>query len=115
VIGDAAHGMSPQLGQGTNLALLDARVLAHSLASHGTIEMAFAEYSRLRRKHLRFYQLASRWLTPVFQSDSRVMVGLRDWTFPALQTIPISYREALRMVTGVKTGVVFDWDVPLPR
>ena len=32
IIGDAAHSTSPQLGQGANMALLDARALAHALA-----------------------------------------------------------------------------------
>lgn len=31
VIGDAAHSTSPQLGQGANMALLDARALVHAL------------------------------------------------------------------------------------
>jgi 2-polyprenyl-6-methoxyphenol hydroxylase-like FAD-dependent oxidoreductase len=35
VLGDAAHGMSPQLGQGTTMALIDAQVLARVLREHG--------------------------------------------------------------------------------
>ena len=35
VIGDAAHSTSPQLGQGANMALLDAAALSHALGTDG--------------------------------------------------------------------------------
>ena len=35
-------------------------------------------YQKERQWRLRFYQLNSRMLTPVFQSNSRVIGGLRD-------------------------------------
>ena len=35
IIGDAAHSTSPQLGQGANMPLLDARALAHALERPG--------------------------------------------------------------------------------
>jgi 2-polyprenyl-6-methoxyphenol hydroxylase-like FAD-dependent oxidoreductase len=77
VMGDAAHGTSPQLGQGANLALIDAVTLAHCLRDPG-IDAALARYEKLRRAHVAFYALASRAMTPVFQSDSRVIAWLRD-------------------------------------
>ncbi|NHN19431.1 FAD-dependent oxidoreductase, partial [Bacillus amyloliquefaciens] len=52
-LGDAAHAMSPQLGQGVNMALLDARALANALASCGGVEDALAHYARSRRDHLK--------------------------------------------------------------
>lgn len=54
VIGDAAHATSPQLGQGTNLALLDAVALAHSLAYAADLPSALAAYTRARKTHLHF-------------------------------------------------------------
>src|SRR4029079_762169 len=68
-LGDAAHATSPQLGQGCNLALVDAQVLAGSLASADSLPAALDTYSTLRRDHLAYYQFATRWLTPFFQSD----------------------------------------------
>lgn len=76
VLGDAAHAMSPQLGQGVNLALADASCLADCLARH-PLPQALAEYQRHRRLALGYYQLATRWLTPWFQSDYEWLTPVR--------------------------------------
>lgn len=80
-IGDSAHGMSPQLGQGVNMALLDAQALAAALAEHAGPLRALPEYARRRAGHVAIYRFPSRWLTPLFQSDSRVLAPLRDACF----------------------------------
>jgi 2-polyprenyl-6-methoxyphenol hydroxylase-like FAD-dependent oxidoreductase len=105
-LGDAAHATSPQLGQGANLALVDAAVLADTLADAPTLELALARYSALRRRHLAYYQFATRALTPLFQGDSRLLGWLRDRAFPASRWIrPLRHRMVL-MMTGVERGVV---------
>lgn len=80
VLGDAAHAMSPQLGQGVNLALVDASCLADCLARH-PLRQALAQYQRRRRLALRYYQLATRWLTPWFQSDYEWLTPVRRMFF----------------------------------
>ena len=54
-IGDAAHAMSPQLGQGVNMALLDAEALAEALRQGRDVDDALHRYPRLRRHHLAVY------------------------------------------------------------
>ena len=105
VIGDGAHGTSPQLGQGANLALIDALVLADALKSSATVEAALCDFHKHRRRHVAFYQLASRWLTPFFQSDSRGAGLLRDMTFGLASRVPFAEGEMLRTLAGVKTGI----------
>ena len=49
LIGDAAHAMAPNLGQGANSALVDAAVLAEELAGSTSPEQAVGRYETRRR------------------------------------------------------------------
>jgi 2-polyprenyl-6-methoxyphenol hydroxylase-like FAD-dependent oxidoreductase len=104
VIGDAAHATSPQLGQGTNLALMDAVALAQCVAQHSDVPTALAQYSAQRKGHLHFYSQASRFLTPWFQSDHRLLPWLRD-TFMAFSNhLPVMGSLSRQTLVGVRTG-----------
>ena len=104
-IGDAGRVTSPQLGQGANLALIDAAMLAQCLRNEPSLAAALAAYAEQRRAHTRFYSYASRWLTPFFQSDSRVAALVRDLTFPIAGKVPYVRREMIRTLSGMKTGL----------
>ncbi|MEO5560947.1 MAG: FAD-dependent monooxygenase, partial [Dokdonella sp.] len=101
-IGDAAHGMSPQLGQGVNMALLDAQALANELRLHKDVEVGLAAYARERTRHVAIYQTLSRWLTPLFQSDSRLLAPLRDRFFGPLGRLPLAKPQMLKILAGSK-------------
>ena len=111
-VGDAAHAMSPQLGQGSNLALLDALALATALNSHGSLEQALPAYSHSRRAQLAYYQFVNRALTPFFQGDSRVLGGLRDLFMPLVVRLPILRGLMVATMCGVKQGL-FSKSLPL--
>jgi len=99
-IGDSAHAASPQLGQGANMAMLDARALAVALRDSGDVATALARYAALRRWHIRFYQYLSAGFTPFYQSDSRVLPPLRDWIVAPSTRLPIIRGFVASMVAG---------------
>jgi 2-polyprenyl-6-methoxyphenol hydroxylase-like FAD-dependent oxidoreductase len=103
ILGDAAHALSPQLGQGINLALMDAAALADCLARH-PLDQALPAYSQGRKKHIRFYQFATRWCTPFFQSDHLALGTLRDLAFPLANRILWSRKQMTATMAGFKTG-----------
>lgn len=103
-LGDAAHAMSPQLGQGVNMALLDAEALADALAAASTVSSALGDYPRRRQAHLKVYQALSRWLTPLFQSERRGLAGLRDTAFGPLGRMPLVRGQMLKILTGTKAA-----------
>jgi len=77
-IGDAWHSASPQLGQGANMALLDAWSLARGLAEGRTLAEGLRLAAGWRRDHVWLYQWVTRLFTPLYQSDSRYLPAIRD-------------------------------------
>jgi 2-polyprenyl-6-methoxyphenol hydroxylase-like FAD-dependent oxidoreductase len=112
VIGDAAHGTSPQLGQGANLALIDAVMLAHHLSREKDIDIALRDFYRARRSHIRFYRWASRALTPAFQSDSRIIPWLRDTLLPYANMLPGGRTMTRTTLSGVRRFPFGKWTLP---
>lgn len=98
-IGDAAHRASPQLGQGANMALLDALALTLALEVAET-GAALAHYARMRRWHVRLYQGMSAAFTPQYQSDSRALPVLRDRLLAPLSQLPPVQAILSRLVSG---------------
>lgn len=103
-LGDAAHAMSPQLGQGANLALYDAWVLSQCLEQASDIPSALARYSQNRRAHLGWYTLATRLLTPFFQGDSAWLARIRDASFPWLSRLPGTRGLMISAMAGASLG-----------
>lgn len=101
IIGDAAHSASPQLGQGANMALLDAAALGAAIASSGDVPTALQAYAAGRRAHVRLFQALSRMFTPFYQSDSDVLPFLRDWLVATVARIPPAPSVLAALVSGM--------------
>lgn len=104
-VGDAAHPMSPQLAQGAGFAMLDSRILAEEIQKNlSNIDLALELYHRKRSKQVYFYQSMSRFLTPMFQSNTNSTL-LRNTMFLAIHKLSpfkrimnatiLGYRESL--------------------
>jgi 2-polyprenyl-6-methoxyphenol hydroxylase-like FAD-dependent oxidoreductase len=100
IIGDAAHSTSPQLGQGANMALLDAAALSHALARTPNVEAALEAYAKARRWHVRIFQALSLAFTPFYQSDSVALPFIRDRLVATVAKIPPAPQFLASMVAG---------------
>ena len=102
--GDAAHAMSPQLGQGVNMALMDAMALRDALRAEPRVDAALARYQQVRRRHVSIYHFWSHWLTPLFQSNYGTVARIRDASFLPLGRLPGGRGHMLRILSGTQQG-----------
>ncbi len=101
LVGDAAHPMSPHLGQGINLALIDAWCLAKALAETAAPDAAVRSYAASRRTQIAYYGAVTLALTPFFQSSGSLKGLGRDAVLPYLPLVPGARRQMLRTLSGL--------------
>ncbi|TDQ52012.1 FAD-dependent monooxygenase [Actinorugispora endophytica] len=79
LLGDAAHAMTPNLGQGACQAMEDAVVLAHQVSgSTAYVPVALASYTDARLARTSLIVQRSAQLAENVQSESALVAGLRD-------------------------------------
>jgi 2-polyprenyl-6-methoxyphenol hydroxylase-like FAD-dependent oxidoreductase len=81
LLGDAAHAMTPNLGQGAAMAIEDAIVLARLLAESRGVEEAFASYQSIRFPRVKAMQRRSHLFGVMGQFENRAACAIRNTAF----------------------------------
>jgi 2-polyprenyl-6-methoxyphenol hydroxylase-like FAD-dependent oxidoreductase len=102
LLGDAAHAMTPNLGQGACQALEDAVELAASVSVEADVPAALAAYDRRRRPRAQRIARRSRSVGRVAQWSAPPLVAVRDLV--TRLTPPTAVMRGL--------GSVLDWEPP---
>ncbi len=79
--GDAAHAMTPNLGQGAGMAIEDAAVLTFCLSDSATAEEAFRRFESMRQKRVSSIVTGAFQLGRIAQSNSPLLSRLRNKLF----------------------------------
>ena len=103
-ISDAAHGTSPQLGQGANLGLVDAWTLARAVGESDGVAEAIGRFAEQRSTTVRFYRQASHLLTPFFQSRCEPLGWARDAFMILACRAPVLRMMAGTTLAGTRRG-----------
>ncbi|MCI5056177.1 MAG: FAD-dependent monooxygenase [Flavobacteriales bacterium] len=84
LVGDAAHGMTPNLGQGACQAIESAYVLGHAIAEEQDVTSAFEKFQKIRFKKAN--QIVQRsWKVGKFaQTNSKIIGTARNLTSPLI-------------------------------
>ena len=99
-IGDSWHCTSPQLGQGANMALIDAAAIAEAIGASQDPATISRLYRHLRSDHVKLYQMLSFVFTPLYQSESVLLPVLRDWVIHYTARKPLIRSLIAQVVSG---------------
>ena len=103
LLGDAAHAMTPNLGQGAGQAIEDAATLVRLLETV-PVEEALEAYDRLRRARTAPLAARARWLGRLLQSRSPLRDLLLRLTPPAVAGRQLTAIQAWRPPAGPVRG-----------
>jgi 2-polyprenyl-6-methoxyphenol hydroxylase-like FAD-dependent oxidoreductase len=96
LLGDAAHAMPPNLGQGANSALVDGVVLAQELARAPSVMDALVGYDKRRRPLARRVQKTAEMLQRLCGIEQVTALRVRDALLAGLARFPRLSDEAIR-------------------
>jgi 2-polyprenyl-6-methoxyphenol hydroxylase-like FAD-dependent oxidoreductase len=101
IIGDAAHGMAPNLGQGAGVAIVNAVVLARMLAKEKDVPKALRTWEEKERPYVDKTQLMSYLYGAVGTRWPRRLLGLRSRLLPLLSRADL-WQRSLRVALDHK-------------
>lgn len=91
LIGDAAHAVTPNMGQGAAMGLEDADVLADVLATESTLEDALSKFVKRRYKRVKEMRDISYFMGKINQAKSPLFCAVRNGFY---KTIPTRFSSA---------------------
>jgi 2-polyprenyl-6-methoxyphenol hydroxylase-like FAD-dependent oxidoreductase len=92
LLGDAAHPMTPHMGQGGAQALEDAVVLGRCVAESTNVETALRDYERARIKRANMFVRGSRAANDLAKLDHPLACQIRDTFLRAIPQPVVRYR-----------------------
>lgn len=98
LLGDAAHTLTPNLGQGCAMALEDAWTLAHHLDGSSSVADALRGYEKARRARLALIWAASRASGILIQWENPLLCALRNFSIRCTPDAVATF--ALRKLLG---------------
>jgi 2-polyprenyl-6-methoxyphenol hydroxylase-like FAD-dependent oxidoreductase len=106
LLGDAAHAMAPNLGQGANTALVDGVVLAEELAGAPSVMDALAGYDKRRRPLARRVQKTAAMLQRLCGIEQVTTLRVRDALLAGLAQFPRLSEEGIRRALAADVRTV---------
>ncbi len=107
LIGDAAHGIHPIAGQGVNLGLRDAQILAQKVARHHHVGLDIGDssvlddYERARRLDITSMMQVTDGLNELFRSPFAPVIAARRLGLATVNRIPPLKQLLMRHAMGI--------------